>query len=73
MDMMSKWAKLTQVKVGDKVQIDAGFSCCDSGIVVIHNDDDDLYFLCQHGRHYLAGQAAAEENLVGIYREVICL
>lgn len=72
------WAKLSQLKLGDKLRADGGFTCIDEGAVLeIRADDDgELYVDCRGsedatdcgpGLHYLDGQADDGEHLVGFY------
>ncbi len=60
------WAKLSELKAGDKVILDNGFDCHEAAIVEVKAHDDGLYFDCKEGRHYLAGQADDGEHCVGI-------
>jgi hypothetical protein len=61
-----EYAKLSDLKEGDIVELDRDFSCM-SGIVEIFHSDDGLYFVCIYGRHYLIGQMEADGSLTGIY------
>ena len=63
------WAKLSELKVGDIVELDGGFTCQEAGVATVHSDEDEkLYFICGDGRHYLSGQADDGEHCVGVYR-----
>jgi hypothetical protein len=49
--------KITDIKPGDVLIADAGFTCVEAGPVAIEEDENgELYFLCSEGRHYLDGQ-----------------
>lgn len=52
------WARVDQVRSGSKVEADGGFTCVTGGqIMEIREDPDDmLFFVCDEGRHYIAGQ-----------------
>lgn len=70
------YARLSELKAGDVVIIDAGFDCMArwSERVVQLNDaatvDDRLWIPCRSGQHALAGQMDGEaDTLVGIYRK----
>ncbi len=51
---------------GLKVKLDNGFTCRNAGPVILQEDENGVFFPCNHGHHYVDGQ---EENnkLVGIY------
>lgn len=70
------YARLDELKPGDMVELDDGFTCHDAGIVEVKADaaepDDRLYFDCvdDNGRpqqHHLVGQLDDDGYLVGIY------
>ena len=67
-----EYAKASQLKAGDEVQIDDGFTCLRANsthIVFSGNDPDALYIRCDEGIHWLGGQLAADgETLIGVYR-----
>ena len=51
------FAKVGEVKVGDHLCADVGFTCLAFGAVrEVCADDTGLYIGCSHGRHYLIGQ-----------------
>jgi len=62
-----KWARLSQLRPGDTVEIDDGFRCMTAGRHVVEADEDGLFLPCDDGRHYLAGQADAGEHCIGIW------
>ena len=62
------WAKLSELKVGDKIETDVGFDCIGAETRFVCVDDDGLYFVCKEGRHYLTGQTVDDEHLIGIYK-----
>lgn len=50
------WAPVRRedLKVGDIVVVDAGFSCMDAGSEhVVWEDDGDLFIYCREGKHFL--------------------
>lgn len=61
------WAKLSELKAGQEVQLDSGFPCAPKGNHIIQEDKVGLYFHCDDGRHYLRGQADNGEHCVGVY------
>lgn len=63
------WAKLSELKPGDKVRVDAGFDCMGPNTVkVVHsNIRQGLWIGCQHGEHFLEPQADDGEHCVGLY------
>ena len=63
---MEAFAKVSEIKAGDKVRLDAGFTCHEAGVVTI-KADDGLYFECDEGHHYLSGQIE-DDHYVGIYK-----
>lgn len=58
--------KLTDIKAGDIIMADAGFTCLNSGHHVVEESRLGLYIRCDHGEHYLAGQEDEGGELVGI-------
>lgn len=63
------YAKLSELKVGDKVELDEGFTCHAAGIVTLQADaEGKLYFDCEEGGHDLDGQADDGEHCIGVYR-----
>ena len=71
------YAKLSELKVGDQIELDSGFTCHPPGVVVVKGDDRGLFFDCAGDRdppyglfderHYLDGQADDGEHLIGVY------
>lgn len=57
--------KLSELRVGDKVQLDAGFTCME-GIKEIQCSPDGFWVACDRGRHYLDCCADVEGNCIGI-------
>lgn len=63
------YAKLSELKEGDAIELDGGFTCQRKGVHFVHKDErGQLYFNCIDGRHSLEGQADDGEHCVGIYR-----
>jgi len=60
--------KLENLKAGDTVILDGGFTCVDAGPTVLYSEDGDLYFMCKEGGHMVAGQIGHDDHLVGISR-----
>lgn len=60
--------KLSDLKAGDIVLTDDGFTCLAEGEHRVEADEDgDLYIPCSDGKHFLSGQEDDETGeLVGI-------
>jgi hypothetical protein len=63
------WAKIADVKAGDRVEADSGFDCLigDRIAVVEADKDGHLFIKCAKGKHYLAGQIQGDHYL-GLYK-----
>ena len=66
------WLKKSEAKPGMAIECDSGFSCLPAfSIRLLQSDNGDLFFRCNHGRHYLDGQLAdgvdGEAEYVGIW------
>ena len=58
--------KMTDLKHGDKLVADGGFTCLIKNQVVMVNDAKDGKFVhCRAGRHYLDGQEDEDGTIVG--------
>jgi hypothetical protein len=65
--MNMTWAKLSELKAGDIVRLDGGFTCAKAGPALILEDADGLYFECVAGKHYLDGQLLEDDDsLIGV-------
>lgn len=72
------YAKLSEVKVGDILEADSGFTCLKDGAQLkIKSDGGDLYVDCsgaedddpeEKHKHFIEGQADDGEHLVGFYK-----
>jgi hypothetical protein len=63
--------KLSDVKIGETLYTDAGFTCMQAGPNIVEADEAGRLFIkCGDGRHYLDGQLdfADQETLVGLRR-----
>ena len=58
--------KYEDIKVGDKLVVDAGFTCLNPGVHVVEKDEDGLFIKCICGHHYLDGQIGSEGQLIGL-------
>jgi hypothetical protein len=59
--------KLTDLKEGQFVKVDSGFSCMKEGVKKVYQNDKGFYVLCSHGKHYLDGQEDEKgSDLVGV-------
>lgn len=59
--------KLCDAKVGDKIELDGGFSCCRSGVTELYLAPDGLFFNCDNGRHYLCSCSVDGISCTGVY------
>lgn len=62
------YAKLSELKAGDSIELDGGFTCATAGRTKVQEDDGGLYFACGDGHHYLSGQADDGVHCVGVYK-----
>lgn len=64
------YVRLDDLRAGDRIELDDGFTCCKPHTTTVHADKrGELYFKCNDGRHYVAGQLE-RGSLIGIYRAV---
>jgi hypothetical protein len=60
------YAKYSELKAGDFVEVDAGFDCLTPGRHEVKSDGSDLYLECKHGAHYLTMEKD-KGYLIGVY------
>ncbi len=68
---MRAFPKLADLKPGDKLEADGGFTCLSAGQrCEVKADAERLYIECTEGHHYLEGQTdfATGTELVGLWR-----
>lgn len=60
--------KILNVKVGDKLVADGGFTCLAEGSIntVCQKGNGPLFIRCKEGDHILLGQTDKDGNLVGL-------
>ena len=58
--------KLSEVKVGDILVADDGFTCLSANEHCEVKEADGLYIYCKQGRHYLDGQTCPHGYLIGL-------
>jgi hypothetical protein len=64
---VAEWANSDNVKAGDKLVTDGGFTCITGDkVVIIQEDDKGLYFECAAGKHYIDGQEDDDGSLIGL-------
>lgn len=66
------YALVSQVKAGDVLEADDGFTCLDEGdrLTVEKDDDGSLFVRCSEGHHNLDGQIEGvleKEHYIGLY------
>lgn len=59
--------KLSEVKEGQQIELDDGFTCARPGPSELILGKHGLYFLCNECEHYISGQADDGEHCVGVY------
>lgn len=60
--------KLADLKAGDAVVTDDGFTCMPLGQKIVEADEHGLFVRCSEGQHYLDGQEGDDGSLIGIFR-----
>lgn len=60
------FAKASDVKAGDTLVCDGGFTCMGHGPRIVHEDAGGLYVKCSDGKHYIDGQRDADGRLIGM-------
>lgn len=67
---MTNFAKVAEVKAGDKLKADGGFTCIAEGAIltVVENEMGELCVPCKKGLHSLEGQMDYDtaETYVGL-------
>lgn len=66
-----EWAKLSEIKEGDKLQVDADFTCMEDGDVkLVKKRKDGFYVECNEKIHLLDSQLSHEDHdhLVGMWK-----
>ncbi len=59
--------KLSDLKAGDKIKADGGFTCVKEGNHKVKSKKNgDLYIKCSEGKHLLDGQVGEDGELIGI-------
>lgn len=58
--------KLNEIKTGDWINLDDGFTCRKKGAVEVIEQDGVLGFVCDEGFHTLDGQKDKNGDLIGI-------
>jgi hypothetical protein len=64
-----KMLRLEDLKAGDVVVADAGFTCIRPGAHTVRDCDGVLYVECDDGKHCLDGQRNEDGFLVGLSME----
>jgi hypothetical protein len=67
-----EYAKLSDLKAGDVIEIDGDFTCAKAGRHILKYHTKGLYFDCDRGTHFIDGQLSGdvEDYLIGIYGPV---
>jgi len=72
-----EWAKLSETKIGDILSHDDGFDCLggerglDWGKATVIEINGELAIPCNHGAHFLKGQADDGDHLMGLYKGIV--
>lgn len=67
--MKQKFAKVSEIKAGDYIKVDGGFTCIKEGSKrKVCTNHKELCFRCSGGWHYLKAQIT-RNIYVGIYKE----
>jgi hypothetical protein len=61
-------ARLDDLKAGDTLFADDGFTCMQAGVKTVREDEDGLYIPCADGSHYLDGQLREDGTLAGLVK-----
>lgn len=64
-----EYARMSQLKVGDKLECDGGFTCIpDKAIREVKMNNHGLYIDCEEEGHQLDGQLADDnDHLIGLF------
>ena len=69
---MSTFVKFADVKVGDVLVADGGFTCMPAGLRTVEVDEaGHLFIPCAAGSHYLNGQLNENDELVGLSKAIL--
>ena len=63
-----EYAKLSDLKKGDPIELDDGFTCLFVQQTPVFEQETGLYFPCNHGMHFLKGQDDGDGYCVGVYK-----
>lgn len=64
------WVRMSQVRGGDTVTVDGGFTCMPAHSKhEVREDSSGLFVFCEEGKHFLDGQADDGEHIIGFYPE----
>jgi hypothetical protein len=64
---MTDYAKEADVKAGDKLVADDGFTCIEPfKTLTVEEDDHGLFVSCAEGHHYLDGQLEDGDHYIGL-------
>lgn len=65
--------KLNEIKTGDILIADGGFTCLREGqsCEAKHDECDSLYIDCDEGQHRLDAQVDENDDLVGLAKKII--
>lgn len=60
-----EWARISQLKDGDRVEVDDSFPCMPAGIKTVRIEDASIYVDCDEGPHELNSNATDGNNSDG--------
>lgn len=59
------YVRLSQLRVGDQVEVDGDFTCMEPGAIKTVRHNDGLYIECSEGQHHL--DSGEGDHVVGVY------
>jgi hypothetical protein len=66
--MSSSFARIGDVRQGDVLMPDDGFTCMQArSMHTVGKDNHGLYIMCNEGKHYLSGQEAGH-YYIGLFK-----
>lgn len=57
---------IKEIKAGDIVEADAGFTCLSQGRHLVQSSDSGLFISCSNGKHFIDGQVDDDGTVIGL-------